>query len=301
MVLPQKKPFIVMRASITAVITTHNRVTLLPRALDSVLQQTQAVDEIIIVNDGSTDGTPAWLEQLDSNITVITQAQQGISAARNSAIRAARGEWLAFLDDDDSWLPDKLERQIQALTNNPEHRLCHGEEIWIRNGTRVNAMNKHQKHGGWIYPLCLPICVISPSAAMIHRSLFEDIGLFDEDLPACEDYDLWLRICSQEPVAFIDKPLITKYGGHEDQLSGKYWGMDRFRIVALEKILQGHTLSLEDRQLTLQTLARKITIYLKGARKRDKHAEVIDYQQRLQRYQAQLAEYDSPQREANTC
>jgi len=290
-----------MRASITAVITTHNRVDLLPRALDSVLQQTRPADEIIIVDDGSTDATAAWLEQLDSHITIISQQQQGISAARNSAIRAASGQWLAFLDDDDSWLPDKLERQMQALADEPQYRLCHGEEIWMRNGRRVNAMDKHRKQGGHIYPQCLPLCVISPSAVMIHHSIFKDIGMFDESLPACEDYDLWLRICSQEPVLFIDSPIITKYGGHEDQLSRKYWGMDRFRIVALEKILEDPALSSEYRNLTLDMLVKKITIYIKGALKRNKHDEIIDYTQRLQSYQAQLARHGPTYQDTAAC
>lgn len=275
--------------SITAVITTHNRIELLPRAVQSVMQQTRPADEIIIVDDGSTDDTAGWLQQLDNRFRVMRLEQRGISAARNAAILSATSDWIAFLDDDDSWLPDKLERQISAVTDNPGHRLCHGEEIWIRNGRRVNAMNKHRKQGGWIYPDCLPLCIISPSAAMIHQSLFQDIGLFDETLPACEDYDLWLRICSQEPVLFVEQPLITKYGGHEDQLSRRFWGMDRFRIQALEQILEQPQLREDYRQLTLQMLIEKISIYLKGARKRGKAREISQYEQRLRHYRKQLS------------
>jgi len=274
---------------VTAIITTHNRLELLPRALESIAQQTHQPNEIIIVNDGSTDGTQAWLQQLDINVKVINQPQQGISAARNTAIKVAKGQWLAFLDDDDSWLPDKLEKQLKTITNSPEHRLCHGEEIWIRNGKRVNAMNKHRKQGGWIFPQCLPLCVISPSAAMIHQSVFDELGLFDEELPACEDYDMWLRICAKEPVLFIDTPLITKYGGHDDQLSRKYWGMDRFRIQALEKLLDTLTLREDYRILTLEMLVEKINIYCQGAKKRGKTAEAAEYESRLRQYQALLA------------
>ena len=276
--------------SITAIITTHNRASLLPGALHSILQQTRPADEIIIVNDGSTDGTSAWLAQLDNRMTIINQKQAGISGARNSAIRAASCEWLSFLDDDDKWLPDKLEKQIQALATQSRYRLCHGEEIWIRNGKRVNAMNKHRKQGGYIYPQCLPLCIISPSAAIIHRSLFDEIGLFDENLPACEDYDLWLRVCSKEPVLLINSSLIIKYGGHNDQLSAKYWGMDRFRIQALDKMLGKAQLSKDDRMLTLKTLIQKTRIYLNGARKRNKTGEITDYENRLLEYQRQLGE-----------
>ena len=275
-------------AKVTAIITTHNRCELLPGALDSVLQQSRPADEIIIVDDGSTDGTANWLQQLDSCIRVIQRPQQGVSAARNAAIQAAGGEWLAFLDDDDRWLPHKLEKQLQMIDRHPGHRLCHGEEIWIRNGKRVNAMNKHRKQGGWIYPQCLPLCVISPSAAMIHRSLFDDVGLFNESLPACEDYDLWLRVCSQEPVLHIEQPLITKYGGHGDQLSRKFWGMDRFRIKALELMLEQPALRDDYRRMTLEILIEKTRIYLNGARKRDKTDEIELYQQRLTRHQQQL-------------
>ena len=279
---------------VSAIITTHNRCDLLPRALESVLQQTVPAAEIIIVNDGSTDDTEAWLSQLGSDIKIINQEQQGISAARNSGIRAAGSEWIAFLDDDDSWSPRKLEEQVKAAQNHPDYRLYHGDEIWIRSGKRVNAMNKHQKQGGWIYSQCLPLCVISPSAAMLHRSIFDDIGLFDENLPACEDYDLWLRICAVEAVFYLDTPLITKYGGHEDQLSRKYWGMDRFRLQALEKMLGSTQLSEDNRKLTLQMLIEKSAIYLNGARKRGKTEEVTEYENRLQQYQSRLNQLDSP-------
>ena len=291
--LQQKNLFTVM-TEVTAIITTHNRLELLPRALESVLQQTLPPDEIIVVNDGSTDGTQAWLQQQETGVKVINQSQQGISAARNSAIKAANGQWLAFLDDDDSWLPDKLEKQLQAIKANPGYRLCHGEEIWVRNGKRVNAMHKHRKQGGWIFPQCLPLCVISPSATMIHHSVFDDMGLFDENLPACEDYDLWLRFCAIEPVLFIDTPLITKYGGHDDQLSRKYWGMDRFRLQALEKILNKSALREDYRKLTLQMLIEKTSIYLKGVKKRNKTDEAAEYETRLQKYQVLLEQLKNP-------
>ena len=112
-------------------------------------------------------------------------------------------------------------------------------------------MHKHAKAGGWIYTHCLPLCAISPSAVLIHRSIFDCVGLFNEQLPACEDYDLWLRICARFPVHFIPEPLIIKYGGHDDQLSRRYWGMDRFRIQALEDILASGVLTEEHRQATL--------------------------------------------------
>ncbi|TNF98238.1 MAG: glycosyltransferase family 2 protein [Gammaproteobacteria bacterium] len=267
--------------SITAIITTHNRARLLPRAIESVMSQTRPADEIIVVDDGSTDDTQALIRSNYPDIHYLRQPQSGISTARNLAIRAAQSEWLAFLDDDDSWLPRKLDLQLEKLHQHPDHRVCHTEEIWVRNGVRVNAMDKHTKSGGWIYPQCLPLCVISPSSVMIHRLLFDDVGLFDETLPACEDYDLWLRICAREPVLFIETPMITKYGGHEDQLSRRYWGMDRFRIQSLEKILASDILDQNDTQLTVDMLARKLRIYLKGVEKRGRSAEAESLRSRL--------------------
>ena len=275
---------------ISVIITTHNRHQLLARAVESVRQQSLQPTEIIVVDDGSADTTSEWLGQ-QHDIRKLSHARpHGISAARNTGIAAAGSTWLALLDDDDTWFPDKLEQQVQAIQQAPEIRLCHSDEIWVRNGKRVNAMNKHRKYGGWIYPYCLPLCVISPSAVMIRRDVFTDTGLFDTQLPACEDYDLWLRICAREPVLFVEQPLITKYGGHEGQLSGKYWGMDRFRIRALDKMLASDSLSIEYRLLTLEMLIQKSGIYIKGAEKRGKQDEVDSYHARLQGYQQQLAE-----------
>jgi glycosyltransferase involved in cell wall biosynthesis len=273
---------------VSVIITTHNRIDLLPRAVESVRRQTVQPLEIIVVADGCEDGTAEWLTGQAAIKTIIHPDAKGISAARNAGIALAQGEWLAFLDDDDAWLPDKLERQLEAIRLAPGYRLCHSDEIWIRHGKRVNAMHKHRKQGGWIYSDCLPLCVISPSAVMIQCHLFDEVGVFDTSLPACEDYDLWLRICAREPVLYVDQPLITKYGGHPDQLSRKYWGMDRFRIRALEKMLLLDVLSDEYRKLTLEMLTEKMRIYIQGAHKRGRHQVVDDYQRRLEKYETRL-------------
>ena len=214
-----------------------------------------------------------------------------MSAARNRGIRAASSTWIALLDSDDEWLPDKLAKQLEILHESGT-RLCHTEEIWIRNGKRVNAMHKHRKQGGWIYQRCLPRCVISPSAALLHRELFNEYGLFDERLPACEDYDMWLRVCSQEAVSFIETPLIVKYGGHTDQLSRAYWGMDRFRVQALENIVQQGQLAEQNLALTLEILLEKIAILRQGAAKRGNQPlldELTLKQNRYARMQLELA------------
>jgi glycosyltransferase involved in cell wall biosynthesis len=247
------------------------------RALASVVGQTCAVDETVVVDDGSTDGTAAAIRAAFPQVNVIEQPNRGVSAARNRGIAATSGEWIAFLDSDDAWQPRKVERQLATLAAQPDARLCHTDEIWIRNGRRVNPRRRHAKSGGWIYRNCLELCVVSPSAAMVRRDAFADVGLFDEALPVCEDYDLWLRLCSREPVAYVNEPLVIKTGGHADQLSRRYWGMDRFRIAALEHMLEAGRLSPADHDATVDALRRKIEIYVAGARKRGKHDEAEAY------------------------
>ena len=250
---------------------------MLQRALQSVVAQTYPATEIIVVDDGSTDNTAEMLAENFPEILYLKQANQGVSHARNQGIKKATGDWLAFLDSDDTWLPKKLASQVSALNEQPEFKICHTEEIWIRNGVRVNAMNKHKKIGGWIFQHCLPLCAMSPSSIIMHRSVIEDVGDFDESLPACEDYDLWLRLTAKYPVLFLEQPLINKYGGHEDQLSHQYWGMDRFRIQALDNILKSADLSDENKQAATAMLLKKARLFMKGAAKRNKREAVQFY------------------------
>jgi glycosyltransferase involved in cell wall biosynthesis len=262
---------------ISVIIPTHNRVTTLSRALDSVYQQTRPADEVILVDDGSDDGTATLIAKDYPTVRYLRQSNQGVSSARNLGIAEAQEEWIALLDSDDAWLPEKLQLQTEALSKHPGVRICHTEEIWIRNGIRVNPMRKHAKQGGRIFQHCLPLCVISPSSVVLHRTLFQEYGDFDIELPACEDYDLWLRLCAHEEVLFIQQPLIVKYGGHNDQLSRRYWGMDRFRVKALEKIVRNGALSHSDHRAALTVLAKKAGIIAQGAEKRNQLKRAAHY------------------------
>ncbi len=259
--------------STSVVIPTFNRAASLVEAIRSVEAQTHTPLEIIVVDDGSTDNSSHIIKEQFPQVQLIVQQNHGVSHARNRAIEKARGEWIAFLDSDDHWYNTKLEEQFAAIKAAPDHLLCHCDEHWIRNGKRVNPMKKHRKQGGWIFDQCLPLCAISPSASLLHHSLFELVGSFDEDLPACEDYDLWLRICAKYPVLYVDKALLAKTGGHEDQLSKKHWGMDRFRLQALAKLLRSDTLNPDQRIKTLKTFNSKLDIMCNGAIKRGKHSE----------------------------
>jgi len=269
---------------ITVIIPTYNRASVLPRAIDSVLAQSHPASDIIIVDDGSTDNTREWLETRYPQVNLIKQNNKGVSAARNSGIKASKNEWLCLLDSDDSWQTNKLQQQIQALTENPQYLICHTNETWHRNGKILNQGKKHKKRGGHIFQHCLPLCTISPSSVIINKQIFDDVGLFDETLPACEDYDMWLRICCKYPVLFLDEALTHKYGGHEDQLSRLHWGMDRFRILALNKSIASNSLNEFDKQAAVDMLLDKITIFLKGAEKHGRNEYCEQFETLFKQY-----------------
>jgi glycosyltransferase involved in cell wall biosynthesis len=278
---------------ISVIIPVYNRVNLVGRALASVYAQNRPAREVIVVDDGSSDGTGNYVRTHFPQARYIRQANQGVSAARNRGIAAARNDWLAFLDSDDEWLPHKLQIQCRALEINPAYRICHSNEIWVRRGRRVNPMRKHAKSGGDIFQRCLPRCVISPSSVVVHRSVMETVGRFDEAFCVCEDYDLWLRVCAAYAVLYVEQPLIIKYGGHPDQLSRRYPAMDRFRIEALEKIIRHGTLSPADRHAAVHMLLQKIRIYTDGAQKRGRRHEVLSYRQKCAHYAPLAADCDT--------
>ena len=253
---------------VSAVIPTYNRAWALGRAVDSVLAQTYKPLELIVVDDGSTDETPELLAALAARgrLTVLCQPNLGVSAARNAGIRKARGGLLAFLDSDDEWLPEKISFQVDFLNRRPDQVLVQTQERWIRGGRRVNPGLKHRKPAGDIFIPSLSRCLISPSAVMMRRNIFGEIGLFDETLPAAEDYDLWLRLLVRYPAGLIDQELVIRHGGRPDQLSARP-ALDQWRILALEKILKLN-LSPERREAAEAELARRRAIYQAGRRKR---------------------------------
>ena len=258
---------------VSVIIPTFNRSAYVAEAVASVLAQTRTAMELIVVDDGSTDDTTAVLERFGASVRAISQVHSGVSAARNTGIRSASGEWLAFLDSDDLWKPRKLSSQLQFLSMHPELRICQTEEIWIRNGQHLNPCKCHQKPEGHCFERLLDRCLVSPSAVMIHRDIFEEVGLFDESLPACEDYDLWLRIGCRHPMGLVKEPLIIKRGGHADQLSATVEALDRYRIRALSKLLRTESLSSAQRALAMKALEHKCRIYAQGCQKRGRPEE----------------------------
>jgi len=263
------------RPLVSVIIPTYNRGWVLREAVESVLAQEYANVELIVVDDGSTDDTQDILAGYEG-ITVLEQPNQGVSAARNNGVDCSRGAYVAFLDSDDLWLPQKLTIQVDFYHKNPGALICQTQETWVRNGRRVNSGKRHQKQSGMFFERSLELCLVSPSAVMMNKVFFMEMGGFDESLPACEDYDLWLRINAQHPIYLIDQPLIVKRGGHSDQLSAGT-GLDKYRIESIRKLLGKGGLSSEQKRAAVRILKDKCRIYAAGCRKRGRLDEEARY------------------------
>jgi glycosyltransferase involved in cell wall biosynthesis len=273
-----KKPLV------SVIIPTYNRGWIVKEAIDSVLDQDFTDYELIVVDDGSDDNTPEIVAGYGGAITILHQSNKGVSSARNCGVAAASGQLIAFLDSDDLWLPGKLSTQVKFFKDHPDAVINQTQERWIRKGVRVNPKQRHHKFSGMIFEHSLALCVVSPSAVMIKKSLFDEVGGFDEQFPACEDYDLWLRVSCRYPVHLIDTPLIIKRGGHADQLS-KAAGLDKYRIQSLVKIIESGLLTPRQRQAALSTLKEKCVVYAGGCRKRGREEEARNYYRLAERYE----------------
>jgi len=249
---------------ISVIIPTYNREKLLKKTLDSVLNQTVQADEIIIIDDGSIDNTKQLINSYSTTIIkYILQKNSGVSNARNNGIKKAKNKWICFLDSDDIWEKEKLEKQIQFHKNNPHILFSHTDELWLFNG-KIIKQKKHQlKPSGFCFEHNIPNTLIGASTVMIHKKLFDDIGYFDETLIACEDYDLWLRILSHYELGLIDQKLIHKIAGHQNQLSFSTKMMDVYRIKALQK----HTNCFSHHHAIKKEIIKKCDILIKGAQK----------------------------------
>jgi GT2 family glycosyltransferase len=262
---------------VSVIIPTFNRWPLVGEAIESVLVQSYSDFELIVVDDGSTDETQKELAKFGSRLRLFVKAREGVAAARNFGVSRAVGRYVAFLDSDDLWQPKKLEMQTALMERDPAVQICQTEEIWLRNGVRVNPKSRHQKPSGDIFVRSLQLCLVSPSAVMMTKELFSRFGGFDERFPVCEDYDLWLRIAVEYPVPLIPEALVIKRGGHADQLSRSTWAMDRYRVAALQKLLRSSFQGMR-RASALAVLRSKVAILAQGARKRGKEQEASEYE-----------------------
>lgn len=258
---------------ISVVVPTYNRANLLSRAIDSVLGQTYRDFDLWIIDDGSTDHTDevvqkALKDDTENRVHYVRTENSGVASARNRGVRDSAGEWIAFLDSDDRWHPEKLARQIALIRRQPQIEFAHTGETWIRNGIRVNPPKKYAKSGGNVFEESLPVCMIGSSTVLLTRRLFEESGGFDEDFPVCEDYDLWLRITADHPVGWVDEPLTIKYGGHRDQLSTTHKAMDSWRIRSLCRIAALPGLTPRRRHAVITEIERKGQILYTGYTRR---------------------------------
>lgn len=269
---------------ISVVIPAHNRAELLFRAVKSVLNQSFRDLECLVIDDCSTDNTLELLSSLSDRRLRVFSLQDlfqglpgekatgmlsprwgsyGVSLARNTGVGFSQGDFIAFLDSDDYWLPEKLELQLDFMRGSG-FDITQTEEIWYRGGVRVNQKNVHLQPDGEAFSRSLELCCISPSSVLLKREVFRRCGPFDESLPACEDYDLWLRVAATYPVGLLKKKLIVKEGGRPDQLSRKIVGLDLFRIRSIIKLLESADLTIEQREEAIKVLAAKRDVYVRG-------------------------------------
>lgn len=263
-----------MNPKVSVIIPTYNRSEFIKKSVDSVIEQTFKDFELIIIDDGSKDKTSEIISGYKNKVIYFYQENKGPAAARNKGIALSKGLYIAFLDSDDTWDKNKLQIQIRQMENNPEFPISHTQEIWYRNGKILNQKNIHKKYNGYIFERCLPLCAVGMSTIVAKKEIFEKVGFFDESLPCCEDYDLWLRASIKYPFLLIDKPLTQKDGGRKDQVSKIFAvGMDKFRIKSITKILKDTNLTPSQREAAIKTLIHKCNVYGKGCIKHNKPDE----------------------------
>lgn len=271
---------------ISVIVPVFNRKRLLERAIQSVLKQSFEDFELFVVDDGSDDGTQDLPILNESKITFIRlEENSGVSKARNIGVKKSSGEWIAFLDSDDEWFTQKLEKQIEWCRENPQFEIMQTKEIWIRNGKQVNPPMSHQKFQGDLFAASLQRCMITPSSVLLKRSLFEKSGGFNETFPVCEDYDLWLRITCQKNIGLLEQYLLKRFGGHSDQLSSSIIGLDRFRIRSMLELLGSNLLNDIQIKLLRTVLSKKALIVANGCLKRGNKSSYEKYRLIAETYQ----------------
>ena len=267
---------------ISVICPVFNREAWLSDTIESVMAQDFDDFELLLINDGSSDSTVRIMEmyaqRYPQKIRILTQKNKGVSSARNLGMSSAKGGYFAFIDSDDLWITNKLSKQLAEILFHKE-LISQTNEVWIRHGKRVNQMKKHAKHRGRIFYDCLPLCCVSPSAVMIHRSVIDTVGGFDERLRVVEDYDLWLRISLRYTIGLVPDALVIKNGGHDDQLSRQYAVMDKYRIYALRKLLKNDhgDLDVFKQNAVHWWIAQKAKIVAQGAMKRGRIGTAVAY------------------------
>lgn len=282
--------------TVGVVVPVRDRAGMVVEAVGSVLAQTSRDFALVVVDDGSTDGSGDAardaMSAAPAGSRVIRQDARGVAAARNAGAAAVDSAWLAFLDSDDLWRPEKLAAQMAWLAARPSYRIGQTGERWLDEGRHRNPRAWHRKEE-WLFPRCLERCLVSPSAVMVRRDLWDALGGFDTSYPVCEDYELWLRVALREPVGLVDDALVVKRGGHADQLSRSTWGLDRWRVAALVKLLASGALSADEHPAVVAVLRAKCAVLAQGAARRGRVDEAERYAS-IAAAGARLAELPAP-------
>ncbi|AEJ60375.1 glycosyl transferase family 2 [Spirochaeta thermophila DSM 6578] len=259
---------------VSVVIPVHNRASLLEEALASVVRQTWRDLEVIVVDDGSEDGSAEVGERRGARVVRMAHCGRP-GKVRNVGVEHARGDLVAFLDSDDLWEPEKLSRQMAVWEGRAGEGipLVHAREVWMRKGRIVSQAGQVHRREGDVFPWAVRKCIIGPSTVLMERRVFEDLGGFREDLEIAEDYEFWLRLTDRYPVAYLDEPVVVKRAGDWEQLSEKYGHIEVFRIMALKPLVDEDVFLPEHRGVAREELLRKCEVHARGARKRGRMEE----------------------------
>jgi glycosyltransferase involved in cell wall biosynthesis len=270
---------VILKGKTSVIIPVYNRPVQVKNAIESSVSQSLAPFEIIVVDDGSTDSTLEEIKKYNQKVKLITIPRRGVSGARNEGIKKAQGEYVAFLDSDDTWEKDKLLIQEKYLDDNQSIMWVHTDERWIKNGRAVNKPERYKKCSGDIFNHLLGVTGVGASTLMTRRDFFLQTGLFDEDMIVCEDNDLWLRMALLSDIGYIDLELVNKYAGHEGQLSFSVPNQDTYRVRSLVKLLRGNMLSEKRRACVLEILKKKLGYIISALSKKNLSDESEKYKQ----------------------
>ncbi len=245
--------------TVSVIIPVYNRTFSIRDAVESVLIQSIKPSEIIVIDDGSSFDTVSYLKNYMHHIRLIKlNKNKGVSFARNTGIKAACGEYIAFLDSDDLFLPKKLECQINYMAEN-NLLISHTDEFWYRKDSWVNQGKSSKRYGGYIFDKILDKCRISPSSLIVHKSVFDEAGYFNEDLKVCEDYEISLRFALKYKIGYLEKKLIIKRAVEENSLSAGICHIEYIRYEILEKLYRkiNNTLDLNSKNALIREIERK--------------------------------------------
>jgi len=204
---------------VSVIIPTYNAARYLSDAIDSVLAQTYDEFEIIVVDDGSTDETPGVVNKYDSRVCYLSQQNAGVAAARNRGISESKGKYIAFLDADDTWFPNKLEKQMAVLAASEGSRVCYSAFLEVTQDLSPVGVRRSLRHSSAIEDLLLRGNVIGSICTVVaERELFEKLGGFDATLSQCADWDMWVRMGTETEFLYLDDVLVT-YRQHGTNMS----------------------------------------------------------------------------------